>query len=175
MTPNSSQISFCTPEQFLLLNDWRFVAQLIMDDGSQATHAAVLTSPELAYILLCASGDVESALVSGGRYKSSDLQAANGASQAFLQKIVADIACCYLFDRRRAQDPPELVLRGCERAWEKVDKLISGELTLAFQEVQDAGVVDNEYMFAPDIINQNLFTTACKRSLGTRQGMLRPY
>lgn len=172
-TPSSSQTSFITTAQFLNRKDWRAVAQLVMDDGTQATEGSLASNANLEAILMESSGEVESALVASLRYTSADLQAVNGISSSYLQGIVADIAMWNLFGRRPAQEPPEMVTMKKDDAWRRIDSLRNGETILAFVEVQEAGVPINEYMTPLSLNNNNLFSHSCERSLGIRNAYRR--
>lgn len=173
MTPNSSETSYITVEQFLNRKDWRTVAQLVMDDGSQAAKEDLPTNENLLTILMGSSGEIESYLVASGRYSAEDLQAANGISQRYLQDIVADIAMWNLFCRRDAPGPPETVTLKKEDAWKKLGQLASGETVLTFQQVVDASVPTNEYLNNQDLKNLNLFSDSCRRALGVRNAFRR--
>lgn len=175
MTPNSSSSSYITPEDFLILHDYRLFAQLIKDDNVMATEAETLASPKLAAALLGASGEVEVELVASQRYSVSDLQATNGASKQYLISIIADIAAYNLFGRRDGPGPPELVTMKYAEAREKLEKLRNGQVVLAFTQAEQAGVVTNEYMSKPELSELNLFSRSCQRSLGDRNAFRRGY
>ena len=172
-TPDSSQSSFITVAQFLNRKDWRAVAQLCMDDGTQATEASLATNQNLLTILMEASGEVESSLVASNRYSVADLQAVNGVSQTYLQGIVADIAMYKCFGRRDAPGPPETVMQQYAEALTKIENLRNGTTVLSFIENKEAGVATNEYMQVPDLLNLNLFSNSCSRSLGNRNAFRR--
>lgn len=174
-TPASSPNSYISVEQFLNMKDWRPVAQLSVDDGTQPDKTTLQTNQNLLSILMSSSGEVESYLVAGGRYTSADLQAVNGVSSAFLQQIVADIAMYNLFCRRGANGPPESVIAARDAAYALLDKLNDGKLVLAFTENIEAGIPVNQYMSNADLWNLNLFSNSIRRSLGKRNQFRRGY
>lgn len=173
MTPNGSLTSYISNEEFLTRKDWRTVGQLVNDDGTQMSHANLLTSTVLQTILEESSGEVESALVASARYSAQDLQSTNGVSREYLKGIIADIAMWRLFGRRPAPGPPETATLLNEEAWKKIEKLSNGEVVLSFQQVQEAGVPTNEFMTTPELKELNLFSDSCGRSLGIRNSFRR--
>lgn len=175
LTPSSSDSSYITPAEFLKLKDWRTVAQLVMDDGTQTTEADLATNANLAAILMASSGEVESALVASSRYSAADLQQSNGVAKSYLQAIIADIAIWNLFSRRPAMLPPETVVEGKDRAWMRINKLQTGEGILPFTEVQEAGLPTSEFMSQADLKRLNLFSDNCRRSLGIRNQFRRGF
>lgn len=92
--------SYCTPAQFLTRKDARTIGDLVADDGTQVSAAALLSDTNLSTALADASGDIEAALLVGGRYTTEQLEGLTGNSSSYLQRICAEIATYYLLVRR---------------------------------------------------------------------------
>ncbi len=173
-TPASSATSYCSVSQFLFFYDWRSVAQLVSDDGTQHTLASLSTDPNLGAILLAASGDVESSTFRGGRYQIdlsatppiNDLAALTGASAASLQKLVADLAFGFLFERRPnpGVEPPIAY----QLAVKKLESLASGELIFGLLENMAAGRQQHYVENVCDQMGRNTVTQQAHRYFGRR-------
>lgn len=172
-TPNSSTSSYITVDQFIMRHDYNAVAMLSVDDGSKPTQAELETNANLLQILMDASGMVEVALMTNERYSTVDLSAPNGVSQAYMQSIISDIAMYKLYCRRDAPGPPETVISNYNEALRKIDQLRTGDVVLSFAESQAAGIPTDEFMQIGDLFRDNLFSTACRRTLGIRNAFRR--
>lgn len=100
-------MSYATPADFLLRKSQQTVGELCSETGTAITPTALLTDANLQAALDSASGEIESALLQGGRYTVDDLDAivANADSsltnaKAHLVRITCDIAMALLFDRK---------------------------------------------------------------------------
>ena len=80
--------------------DKRLIGELMGDWNDTPTDAELLASTVLEVLLEDASGQVESAMLSGKRYEPSDLESLTGNSLGFLKKIVCTIAMADLYERR---------------------------------------------------------------------------
>lgn len=154
LTPNSSLTPYATPADMLVYYDIRPIADLCSDNNTRLgttppnpnpDHAIVAASPILAQMLLVASGMVEAALLRADRYGVADLQALDGASQAFLIKLVCDLTMGELYRRRpdKGMPPPFYTA-----ALEWLEHIASGDRVFAFAETEAAGlplgVVDSQ-------------------------------
>lgn len=93
--------------EFLKRADQRTVAKLCSDTDEAVEAGALAADPNLAAALLAASGDVEAALVSTGRYTAAQLQALTGTALAALYDLIAPFAVVKLYDRRPDRKPPD--------------------------------------------------------------------
>ncbi len=92
-TPLSSSTPYCDGDTFVVFHDWRNAADLLVDDDTRlADQATVAADSTLGTLLLAASGEIEAALLTNGKYTPTDLQTLTGASQCYLQKLTADLA-----------------------------------------------------------------------------------
>ncbi len=171
-TPASSATSYCSVSTFLQFYDWRNVADLVSDDGTRHTLASLTSDPNLAAILLASSGDVESAAFRGNRYiidpasGQNDLASLTGASQALLQKLVADLSFGFLFERRPnpGVEPPIAY----QLAIKKLDQIASGEAVFGILGNMQAGRPNHAVMSPQDAYGQSLTTSLARRYFGQR-------
>jgi hypothetical protein len=174
-TPASSPVAYITVDQFLTLKDNNAIGQLAVDNGQQLTPEEIETNARVLFVLSLASGDIESALLQSERYSTVDLAAFNGVSQNFLISIAADIAMFKLYGCRDGNIPPETTVDQYNKAQDKLQMLQNGQRVLSFVETIEAGVADNQFMSVPEIINDNLISTApnYQRVMGVRQALRR--
>lgn len=81
-------------------HDARLIGELISDTDDPASSAEVAVSTVLTALLTDASGQVESAMLCGDRYRPADLEGLTGNSLGLLKKITCIITMAALFDRR---------------------------------------------------------------------------
>jgi hypothetical protein len=145
ITPISTTTPYCTVENFLKLYDYRPIAQLMNDDNSTAVTRADLlddTTDEgerLLNILMRSSGDVEMAVLAGGRITPTDLAALTGASAVSLQGLVADLAIGECYTRRPDKNP---WAEKTAMARSILNALASGDLIFATQEAVDSSKLE---------------------------------
>jgi hypothetical protein len=171
-TPASSATSYCSVPQFLYYYDWRSVADLVSDLGARATQSSLTSDPNLAAILLAASGRVESATFRGQRYiidpvsGQNDLASLIGASASTLQKLVADLAFGFLFERRPnpGVEPPI----SYQLAIATLDQLRDGELVFGLVETMAAGHSSHLTENAWNAAGRNLSSFVARRYFGRR-------
>jgi hypothetical protein len=103
------------------------------------TAAQVESSDILAAELLASSGEIEEAVLCGGRYAPADLlalQAADMAGGRHLSKLTATLAFWNATERRYPQaEMPSRVMR----VFDSLERLRSGEAIFGFEEAQQAG------------------------------------
>ena len=92
--------AYATVADMRIRFDERDIAQLVSDTGAAVELADLNTDAVALEFLAEASGDVETALMAGGRYSVEDLAGLTGNSQAKLKRIVCALAMAYLLDRR---------------------------------------------------------------------------
>jgi len=165
-TPNSSPVAYLGPAEFLKRYDTRTVGDLCADNGVRVTPSALLSDPNLAAALLDASGLVEAACLVKSRYQPGDLAALTGASQAFLFRLVADLAMGLLIERRPdlKREPPASY--SAALAW--LDKLSEGVAIFGLVEVQQAGLPEAVQETAQTVYARDLIDVQARRFFGRR-------
>jgi hypothetical protein len=156
LTPLTSATSYCTPAQLVQRKDWRGIADSINDtDQPRVSYNAVVNSPIVAAALLDASGELESACITGNRYLPTDLQAMltnGGAGAGLLVSLVASLAWWRLYSRRMPVTARPEDVASARTALEMIEKLRLGERVFPFVESAEAGLPDT---VNPDDINTN--------------------
>lgn len=136
-TSISSATAYATPAQLLQYYEIAKVAEWASDNEALTYDQITAPDPNVAQALLTASGIVESYCIRGGRYLPTDLAVLTGASQAFLVKLVCDLAMYELVKRRAPE--PEKIVAGYKEAQETLKSLANGDMIFSFQETASAG------------------------------------
>lgn len=132
----TSATSYLPASEFVKRHDARVLGDLLQDADARVPAISLPTDPNLAEILLDASGAVESACLRGGRYIPADLAALTGAGLRFLYRIVDGVAFAMCWERRY---PDRELPAWCKFSFDALDALSRGERILSFQEAADAG------------------------------------
>lgn len=80
--------------------DARLLGDLLADDGTRVASGSISGNANLTAALDDASGEIEAALLMGGRYTAAQLAALTGNSAKHLVRICCDIAWALLCQRR---------------------------------------------------------------------------
>lgn len=171
-TAVSSVAPYCTIQEFLDRYDAALVAQLLSDDCLHLSPGQLAESPRLTELLEDASGWVESACLTAGKYEAVDLAALNGNSKKFLARIVADLAFGMLRQRRGGYEDQSLPQ--FTQALETLNRLRAGERVFALQENMNAGNPTSKLLTERDIERTNLMTFQAARFFGIRANRNRP-
>lgn len=99
-------MSYATPAELLARYDARTLGQLVRDDGRQATESELTTSTRVQAALDDASGEIDAALLVGGRYRPSDLAKLKGNAKSMLVRLTCWIAMRHLWGRRPYLEDP---------------------------------------------------------------------
>jgi phage gp36-like protein len=89
---------YATATQLIERYDPRDIAEMASDTGIAIDDVG--TDPNVLAALDDASGEVETALLQGGRYTVSDLTGLTGNSKSHLIRMTCDVAIALLFARR---------------------------------------------------------------------------
>lgn len=170
-TPVSNADPYCTAAQFLIYADWRTIADLCSDlDGrplqADLVDASTTVGTILVEFLAKASGDLESACFTGGKYTPEDIAGMTGNQAATIRGIVANKALWYFFMRR--PDIGIQVPQACQQADAFLNAIATGERVFGIQEAIDASHLEIEVETAQDVENRNLITRQADRLFGRR-------
>lgn len=117
--------------------DVRVLADLCSDSGSQVGESAVKNHPKIVVALEDAEGEVVGNLQAYGRYTIAELALLTGSAQAFLKRVISEIAMINLIVRR-----PDLNSEDLERhenirsQW--LERLQNGNMILATADTDDS-------------------------------------
>jgi hypothetical protein len=89
-------------------------------------------------ILLACSGEVEGAVIIGGKISPADLMLLEGASASFLRSLVADLAIGRCYMRRPNENPWR---EQTATARQLLNALAQGEMIFGTQEAVNAGLL----------------------------------
>lgn len=107
-------------------HDIRTIGDLANDSGVRESRDDLVSNVNVTTTLDDASGEVDVALLKGGRYSTSDLSGLTGNALAHLKRITCDIAMSLLYDRRPGLYP-ELAEKSAEKAEKHLRRLAKGE------------------------------------------------
>ncbi len=170
LTIISSTTTLCPVAEFLKRVDNTAVATLASDvAGVPVAQLALPTDPNVLAALMTATGTFESAVMMGAKYSHDDLQAlltTTCGSQAMMFDIIADLAWMGLYKRRPNMNvaPPA----SARQSMEWLDLLAQGKRIFAFQETQDATVMEKSDATIADIDARNGVVTQAQDYFGRR-------
>lgn len=176
-TPIVTTVPYCSAASLFNYHDRDQIADFLRDgDDPRPSRAAMLdpASPSgasLFRLLLAACGELESAALAGGRYSPADLQALTDSGEAYLEKLVADLAFWRLAQRRQPGSADPGKVPGAKQALEELGRLRTGERIFGLLETQKAGIPktsapDPTGRCGPNVIRRS------NRMFGTHRGPL---
>ena len=119
-------MAYATAQNLLDRYDKSIINDLVSDEGTRLSYSDLLVDTKLLAALDDASGEVDAALLVGGRYSATDLSGLTGNALATLVRITCEIAIGFLYNRRpmfRVEDAD----RWAERTRAHIDRLRTGE------------------------------------------------
>lgn len=148
-------MSYATGDDLVARYDVDLVGDLATDDREPLDPVAVPNHPHVASALADASGEIDAALLSGGRYTAADLSSLTGNSLNHLKRVTCAIAMSHLFERRAGlhEDQAEKIAK---KAREFLTALRRGENVFGIPAVIDAGTIECEGVTAVEMDNLNL-------------------
>jgi len=166
-TPSSSTDGYTTVAEFLKRYDKRTVAQLASDTGVKLQPGQVATNERVLTALKGASGMLEASCTSGGTYTPEDLAALTGASAAFRDDIISDLAMGRLFLARpdREGQPP----KAYELAMEILDQLRAGTKVLGLVQQRQAQTLTHTVETPQVVENRAGIVYTARPFFGTRR------
>jgi len=116
--------------------DIRLLRQLATDTTINSVN---LTEDSITYAILRSGEEIASACTRSNIYTTTDLEDLATARNAMLEGLVADLALCYLFERRGG-DVPEVVKAKANRSQESLSNLRDGKRVFANDTNRAAGL-----------------------------------
>lgn len=171
-TPVTASTPYITAANFLKRYDWRTIIQLMSDDDiGEMERAPLLDSTtteggNLYEILKDASGELETAVLVGGRYSIADLQALTNNQLAYIGRIVADTAIGKCYQRRPDLfgPPPQQA----QVAANVLNALASGERIFGLQDQIDASHMEMTTNQPEDVVQRNGMVVIAQEFFGVR-------
>lgn len=166
-------MAYASASDLIARFDTQIVGDLITDDDpttelrDRPGQAEILASDVVAAMLDDASGRVEVAMNSGGRYTPAQLAALTGHGLAHLKRIVCAIAIALLFERRPERVNQEIAERYREQSDKYILSLQKGEnlFGLADQTDVSASLISTAGPTAIDLQTRNLLDERMHRHL----------
>jgi len=147
--------AYATGDNLIARYDVDMVGDLATDNRDELDRALVPDHPNVEAALLDASGEIDTALLAGGRYTPTQLAELTGNTLNHLIRITCDIALANLVQRRPDRMNKELAdaYRKTADAW--LEKLRKGENVFGIIE-PTAGTIDVATVQAVEIENLRL-------------------
>lgn len=146
--------AYATADDLVARYDIDLVRDLATDrEGVDRTD--ILTEPRVTVALEDASGEVEVALLAGGRYSIEQLESLTGNSANHLKQIVCGLAMAALHRRRPESADDEYIADIAKDARDAIKALRRGENLFGFPEVIDASIVEHSGPSAIEIRRRN--------------------
>lgn len=117
--------------------DTRLLNELVSDDGSDGDYA-IDSNGVLLSAISRASEEIASAATRSNAYTVTELGILGTNQNAMLQGLTADLALCFLFERRGG-DVPESVKAKANRTQERLAELRDGKRVFAVDIKRDSG------------------------------------
>ncbi len=139
--------------------DVDLIGDLAQDTREPIEPTMVKTHPNVLRMLGQASGEIDTALIAGGRYQPEQLAALTGNSQAHLVRITCTIAMALLFKRRPSQAMVDLAKPFYDDKEKYLKDLRTGQNLFNIAENKAASTIELQTVTAVEIDTLNLLTT----------------
>lgn len=153
-------MAYATGADLVKRYDVDLIGDLATDDRESLDRAAVPTHPHVVAALEDASGEIDVALMCGGKYTPQQLAAMNtntvaGYSRQHLIRVTCAIAMQLLFERRPGLRPEMAEAIG-KQSRAHVEALRRGDNVFGISENLDAGTIHVETISAVEVDDLNL-------------------
>lgn len=148
-------MAYATGSDLIDRYDVDLVGDLSTDERETQDRDAVASHPHVLTALEDASGEVDTALLTGGQYSAEDLAGLTGSSASYLKAIVCALAMAALHERRPEAVDAEHIDRLTKRAKESIRSLRRGDNVFGIQQNLDATRVHTSGPSAIDLQNRN--------------------
>jgi phage gp36-like protein len=143
------------------------IGDLATDDREPLDRDAVATHPNVLAALLDASGEIDVALLVGGRYTPDQLAALTGNTMNHLIRITCSLAIALLCERRPSRVSAEEAEAYRKTARAHLDALRRGENVFGIPAVLESGVIDTVAISAMELESLNGITERMNRYFPT--------
>jgi phage gp36-like protein len=156
-------MAYATGQDLIDRYDVDLVGDLATDDRATQDRDLVATSTKVAVALEDASGEVEAALLAGGRYTAGQLSTLTGGALSHLKRIVCGLAMAALYQRRPEAADGDMIDRLTKNSRDAIQALMRGENVFGLPSVIDASVIDVGGPSVVDLENRNDLTVRMGR------------
>jgi phage gp36-like protein len=120
-------MAYATGLDLVARYDVDLIGDLASDDRETLARNDVPVHPHVQAALDDASGEVDAALLAGGRYTAEQLSSLTGSSKSYLKAIVCGLAMAALHDRRPEAVHSETIERLTKKSRDAIYSLRRGE------------------------------------------------
>jgi phage gp36-like protein len=169
-------MAYATGEDMVKLYDIDLVGDLAQDTREPVNQPAVKSLPNLLHVLELATGEIDVALIAGGKYSPDQLAILTTSSKAHLVRVTCAIAMALLFERRPSQAFMEMAKMFQEKADRYLKYLRNGTNLFNIEENKAASTIELQTVTAVEIDSLNLLPTRMSSFFpGNNQRTARPY
>lgn len=148
--------AYATGQDLIDRADVDQVGDLATDGRESLDQHAVKLHPNVLTALADASGEVDVALIVGGRYTPNQLESLTGNSRSHLIKIVCRLAMNNLLSRRVGEQYADLAEKISKQSREDLRALRSGENVFGIASIESASTISLETVSSVELDNLNL-------------------
>jgi phage gp36-like protein len=134
--------------------DIDLIGDLATDERETLDRDDVPTHPRVIAALEDADGEIEAALLAGGRYTIADLNGLSGNALSHYKRISCSIAMAFLFEARPGMRP-EVAEAIAKQSREHVQALRRGENVFGIPAVTSSGILEYATVSVSTIENRN--------------------
>jgi phage gp36-like protein len=156
-------MTYATGADLIARYDVDLVGDLSTDDRETQDRDLVASSPRVTVAIEDASGEVEAALLAGGRFTAIQLAGLTGFARSHLKRIVCGLAMAALYQRRPEAADADMIERLTKDSRDALLALRRGENVFGLPEEIAAGLVDTGGPSAVDLQNRNDLTVRMGR------------
>ena len=146
---------YATGDDLVARYDIDVIGDLASDERETLERRDVSGHPHVLAALEDASGEVDAALLAGGRYSAEQLETLSGSAASYLKSIVCGLAMAALHERRPEACEADLIERLTKKAKDAIQSLRRGENVFGIPEVVDATRTELSGPSAMDLRNRN--------------------
>lgn len=148
-------MAYASGDDLISRYDIDLIGDLASDDRETQDRNDVADHPHVLTALEDASGEVDAALLAGGRYTATQLEGLTDRSLSYLKSIVCGLAMAALHERRPEAVDAQTIERITQRARDAILSLRRGDNVFGLVEHIDAGRTHLEGPTALELINRN--------------------
>lgn len=129
---------YATGDDLVARYDVDQVGDLATDERETLQRDSVASHPHVVTALEDASGEVDAALLAGGRYTAEQLNGLSGSSASYLKSIVCGLAMAALHERRPEAIDAQVIERLTKKSKDAILSLRRGENVFGIVDVIEA-------------------------------------
>jgi phage gp36-like protein len=148
--------AYATGADLVARYDIDLLGDLATDDREELDRAAIPNHPNILAALLDASGEIDAAMMAGGRYTPAQLAGITDNTRNHLIRITCACALANLIERRPERATKELADAFRKTANGHLNSLRNGENVFGIAAVVDSGTIAVETVQSVEIDSLNL-------------------